>query len=257
MTSFPSISSQRLLRKGPLVEETFRLFSGWDFNRSVEENLNTGLHGSFRTQGWEREVLVTVGRRLKNFHLMEPLVVLARNGMGLADWRDCWRLWVGVTEEPFGSFVRDWLFEEYVAGRYNVRSEDAREFASSAWAAHSQDGKALSDYGLLRAARDLLKTAVDLGLLLGKGPAKTFSPAQMGDDVLLFHIHLIAAIEGSYVKVPTSIHWRLALMSPDDVHRTLLRLHQYRKVDYQVAGSFVQLGLPHSTPLAFSKALKP
>ncbi|NEJ90898.1 hypothetical protein GR223_33970 [Rhizobium leguminosarum] len=257
MTGFPSISSQRLLRKGPLVEETFRLFLGWDFDESVESNLIARLHGSFRTQGWEREVIATIGRRLKNFVLMEPLVVLARNGMGLADWRDCWRLWVGITEAPFGEFVRDWLCEEYIAGRYNVRSEDAREFASYAWAAHSHDGKVLSDYGLLRAARDLLKTAVDLGLLTGKGPAKTFSPAQMGDDALLFHIHLIAAVEGSYVKVPASVHWRLALMYPDDVHRTLLRLHQYRKVDYQVAGSFVQLTLPHSTPLAFAKALKP
>lgn len=256
MTGFPSISSQRLLRKGPLVEETFRLFSGWDFDGAVETNLSAGLHGSFRTQGWEREVLVTIRRRLKNFDLMEPLVVLAHNGMALADWRDCWRLWVGITEAPFGDFVRDWLYEEYVAGRYNVRSEDARGFASSAWATHSQDDKALSDYGLLRSARDLLKTAVDLGLLKGKGPAKTYSPAQMGDDSLLFHIHLIAAVEGSYVKVPASAHWRLALMGPDDVHRTLLRLHQYRKVDYQVAGSFVQLTLPHSSSLAFAKALK-
>jgi hypothetical protein len=255
MITFPSIFSQRLLRKGPLVEETFRLFAGWDFSRSVMENLDAGLHGSFRTQGWEREVIATIGRRLKNFELMKPLIVLANNGMPLADWRDCWRLWMGATEDPFGSFVRNWLYEEFLSGRYNVRSEDAKGFASLAWANHDHDSKTLSEYGVLRAARDLLKTSTDLALLMGKGPAKTFLPAQMGDDAFLFHIHLIAAIEGSYVKVPASAHWRLALLSPEDVHRTLLRLHQYRKVDYQVAGSFVQLTLPHSTPLAFVKAL--
>jgi hypothetical protein len=34
------------------------------------------------------------------------------------------------------------------------------------------------------------------------------------------------------------------LMLPSDVERELLRLHQYRKVDYQIAGSIVQLTLP-------------
>jgi hypothetical protein len=33
-------------------------------------------------------------------------------------------------------------------------------------------------------------------------------------------------------------------MLPADVERELLRLHQYRKLDYQVAGSIVQLNLP-------------
>ena len=33
-------------------------------------------------------------------------------------------------------------------------------------------------------------------------------------------------------------------MNQDQVHAHLLRLHQYRKVDYQVAGSIVELTLP-------------
>jgi hypothetical protein len=33
-------------------------------------------------------------------------------------------------------------------------------------------------------------------------------------------------------------------MRPSDVDRELLRLHQFRRLDYQVAGSLVQLKLP-------------
>ena len=33
-------------------------------------------------------------------------------------------------------------------------------------------------------------------------------------------------------------------MMPSDVERELLLLHQYRKVDYQIAGSIIQLTLP-------------
>jgi hypothetical protein len=45
-------------------------------------------------------------------------------------------------------------------------------------------------------------------------------------------------------KVIASPEWRLFLMRPADVERELLRLHQFRKLDYQVAGSLVQLSLP-------------
>jgi hypothetical protein len=45
-------------------------------------------------------------------------------------------------------------------------------------------------------------------------------------------------------KVIDSEDWRMFLMRPADVEQELLRLHQYRKLDYQVAGSLVQLNLP-------------
>ena len=45
-------------------------------------------------------------------------------------------------------------------------------------------------------------------------------------------------------KVIASPDWRMFLMRPADVERELLRLHQFRKLEYQVAGSLVQLSLP-------------
>jgi hypothetical protein len=101
----PKIWSQRLIRKGPLVEETYRLFAGWDFDTSIERNMHKGLHGKFKTLGWEKEVATTIGRRLRDFVKLKPLIVLAQASVSFADWRDCWRLWVGATEEPFNSFA--------------------------------------------------------------------------------------------------------------------------------------------------------
>lgn len=250
----PTIFSQRLLRKGPFVEETYRLFAGWDFSAKIEENLGRGLHGNFRSLGWEREVVATISRRLKHFDLLKPLIVLAQRGLPLLDWRDCWRLWIGATEQPFGRFALDWLYEEYQSGRYHLRSEDARELVKDAWADHAPQ-KPLSEYGVQRAARDLVKTAADLGMLLGSGPVKTFAPITMSDNIFLFYVHQIAELEDSYTKVPSSKYWRLAYIRPDDVHRTLLRLHQYRKLDYQVAGTFVQLALPQKSAVSFAEGI--
>ena len=106
--------------------------------------------------------------RLKNIDALRPLVILARNGMKLDDWRDCWRLWIGATEEPFGGFVRDWLFPQMQSGRLQFRAQDVREYAIKAWNLHSPK-RPLSEHGVVRAARDLVHTAAQLGMLSGGG----------------------------------------------------------------------------------------
>lgn len=251
---FPTTFSQRLLRKGPLVEDTYRLFASWDFTLSVPENLQRGFAGQYRSLGWEKEVTTTVGSRLRSFDRMKALVVLASNGMSLPDWRDCWRLWISACEQPFGQFARGWLYDEFLSGRYNIRTEDVVETAAASW--HERAGnKPISAYGVLRAARDLLKTAADLGMLNTKGSVKTFAHPTMSDEVFLFYVHQIAEFEGSYAKVPGSPLWRAAFMSPEDVQRVLLRLHQYRKLDYQVAGSIQQLTLPHGSAIEYAESI--
>ena len=248
------VFSQRFLRKGPLVEETYRLFAGWRDDVSVEANFESAFRDRFPTIAWAKEVRLTTSGRLRNPDAVRPLIVLARNGIKLDDWRDCWRLWIGATEEPFGSFVRDWLYPHFAAGHYQVSAEDVREFAISAWKAHSPK-RPLSEYGVVRAARDLVHTAAELDMLSGTGPGKTFSTRSFGDQVLLFYVQMIADLEGSATKVPESPLWRLALMPPSEVHVTLLHLHQFRRLDYQVAGSLIQLTLPYPSALAFAESL--
>ena len=235
--------SQRLLRKGVLVQETYQLFSDWDFGLSPEANLARGLIGRQATQGWDNEVVATVRRRIRDFPLVKSLIVLAQRKMPLADWRGCLRLWVGATEEPFHSFATGWLFDERVRGRSVIRSDDLLQVVDEAAGQRVRMTAPLSEYSRIRAARDLLKTACDLGMLEGDGPARAFSNITMSDDVLVYYAQLIAELEGEPSRVPSSRLWRLAYMSPQDVHLALLHLHQFRRLNYQVAGSLAQLGL--------------
>ena len=43
--------------------------------------------------------------------------------------------------------------------------------------------------------------------------------------------------------MPASKLWRLAYMAHPDVHLALLRLHQFRRLNYEVAGNIVQVEL--------------
>lgn len=243
----PAEWSQRLLRKGVLVHETYRLFADWDLGLTTEENLTRGLAGRAATQGWDTEVVATIRRRVRDLDRMKSLIILAQRALPIVDWRDCLRLWVGATEEPFHSFATGWLFEEKVRGRSVIRSEELVPVVDAA--ASKRPGKVapISDYSRIRAARDLLKTASDLGMIGGAGPARTYTGIVMSDDVLVYYVQLIAELEGDVSRVPDSKLWRLAYMSPQDVQLMLLHLHQFKRLDYQVAGSLMQLSLPASS----------
>jgi len=56
-------------------------------------------------------------------------------------------------------------------------------------------------------------------------------------------------------KLVASHAWRLFLMRPADVEHELLRLHQYRKLEYQVAGSIVQLSLPCASTREYAERM--
>ena len=45
------------------------------------------------------------------------------------------------------------------------------------------------------------------------------------------------------------------LMTPGDVERELLLLHQYRKLDYQVAGSIIELTLPCANACEYAERM--
>jgi hypothetical protein len=76
--------------------------------------------------------------------------------------------------------------------------------------------------------------------------AKEFASYHLPERSFLYLLHAIRD-EVSPSKIVESSDWRLFLMRSADVEHELLRLHQFKKLDYQVAGSLVQLRLPCAT----------
>jgi hypothetical protein len=56
-------------------------------------------------------------------------------------------------------------------------------------------------------------------------------------------------------KVVGAPDWRMFLMRRSDVEHELLRLHQFRKLEYQVAGSLVQLSLPCTSSREYAERM--
>jgi hypothetical protein len=247
--------SQRLIRKGALIEETYLLFGNWRDQFSLETNFDRVFHGNLRTDAWRREVRTTLRRRFRDIDAARALILLARANYPLENWRYCLLLWIASQELLYGDFATSWLFEEYHSGRLQLRTEDAIRYIKLAWGALNQDATSLSDYGTQRTARDLLRMARDLGVLKGSGSVKTFSPIHLSDELAVYCCQAIADLEHSTTRIVESPMWRVFLMEPSEVHSMLLRLHQFKLLRYEFAGSLVQIQLPCASAYEFAERM--
>ncbi|MDZ4064474.1 MAG: BrxA family protein, partial [Coriobacteriia bacterium] len=97
-----------------------------------------------------------------------------------------------------------------------------------------------------RVASGLLRIATDFGLLRGT-QAREFASYHLPDESLLYLLHSMKEVESSPRKLVDSTDWHMFLMNAEDVERELLRLHQFHKLHYDVAGSIVHLRMQHAS----------
>ena len=255
MKSVTEPLSQRLLRKGALVEETYTLFAQWAEDESFDKNFDRIFYGHFRSEGWKKEVRSTLHRRFRDLEDAKPLIELAQRSYNLIDWKLCLHFWIALRETMYGIFLENWLFPQYVSGCLLLRTEDAVPYVRQSWKTLNATRAPLSEYGAVRTARDLLRMARDFGLLEGEGPTKKFASLHLSDDLFLYFCHTVETEEKSTSRIPASNLWKLLMLDQERVHDHLLRLHQYRKLDYQIAGSLVQLTLPCASASEYAKRM--
>ena len=100
----------------------------------------------------------------------------------------------------------------------------------------------------------MLKIAADFGLLKGSA-IREFAAFHLPESSFLYLLHAMTDAWQSVDKVIHSPDWHMFLMSRSEVEGELLRLHQFRKVHYEAAGSLLQLKLPCKSATEFAESL--
>ena len=240
--------------KGALIDETYIAFQNWDFGQSKDANLaefrdNNPIGAG--SANWLRDVSFVLSRRLDPGGRDRPLVELAQSGYDRQAWSPL-LLW-HMTRDEF--LVRDFfisfLFPLFSEGTYRV---DGRDLIPYLMAVPNSEG--WTESTTKRIASGLLGIATDFGLMRGRG-AREFAPYHVPDGSFMYLLHAVAEDRPNAADIVTSPDWRMYLMHPDDVERELLRLHQYRKLNYEVAGSLAQLALPCDTAAEYARELIP
>ncbi len=249
--------STRFTRKGALIEETYAAFQHWDlsipFRKNIEKIREENAIGA-RNEKWLHEILTTLSSRFGGNESIAPLVLMVQGNLVLYKWKPCLLWHMGNIDALYYRFACKWLFTRFREGAYMIRTEDALPFVRKITDGQIASGGKLSEYGALRAARDLLKMAGDFNLLEGK-VKKKFANYHIPQEAFVYVLRGLLDMGYTTSQVLASTDWRLFLMDADDVERELLRLHQYKVLEYDVAGSIAQLTLSSPSLEAYAKEI--
>jgi hypothetical protein len=181
-------------------------------------------------------------------------VELAQGRCDLEEWKPL-LLW-HMTRDEFllRDFLQNWLFPAFDTGTFRVRSKDLESYLHGIRKRGGRIEHPWSETTLRRVAEGLLKIAADVGLLRGRG-VKEFASYYLPERSFLYLLHAMRDEKMSPGKVVAAPDWRMFLMRPADVEHELLRLHQFRKLEYHVAGSLVQLSLPCATSREYAERM--
>ena len=241
-----AVVSSFTLVKGAMIEETFAVFASWNFQKTKRENLDHVRQANpigAKSETWLRDVAKVINRRFDPDGRDRALVRLAQLGCDLETWKPA-LLW-HMTRDEFllRDFLVHWLYPQFDAGTFRVRPEELHPYLLSIAKRGGVVEGAWSESTLKRVAAGLLKIAADFGLLRGT-IVREFASYHLPERSFLYLLHAVRDDVGSPRKLVELEDWKMFLLRPGDVERELLHLHQFRKLEYQVAGSLIELSLP-------------
>jgi hypothetical protein len=253
-----SVVSSFTIIKGSLIDETYAMFKEWDFDKSATEN---------RRRAWQENIVAapsaraaedrvkSIGRRFDPAGRDRPLADLAIAGCGRGVWEPL--LLFHMTRDEFlvRDFLLNWLWPQFTQGTYRLHTDDVTKYLMSLSKRRDIEwsGK-WTDSTTSRVASGLLRIARDFGLLTGRA-YREFTSYHLQEESFLYLLYALAESETNARRILESEDWRMFLMNASDVDRELLRLHQFDRVHYQVAGSLIELKLPHESLADYTREL--
>ncbi|WP_242352149.1 MULTISPECIES: BrxA family protein [unclassified Anaeromyxobacter] len=246
-----------MISKGAMISETYAVFQSWSFEVPKAANLARLRAENFigaKSAVWVDQVAKVLNRRFDPEGRDRPLVILAKRNCSIEVWKPI-LLW-HMTRDEFlvRDFLVNWLYPAFDKGAFRVKPEDLFPFLR---AIESRGGQVEGDWSentIKRVAAGLLKIAVDFGLLKGSG-VKEVTTYHLPEEALLYVLHALRERTESAQSILASEEWRMFLLRRDDLERELLHLHQFRKVEYHVAGSLAQLTLPCGSVLEYAQRM--
>lgn len=238
--------SSNLAIRGPFVDETYRTFSDWKLDASPAENFRLLADSNSigaSSQSWLNKFIQVLKRRYDLNGSDRRLIELVQQGWHIDDWKPV-QLWhMSRKDELLRLFFEEWLFEKHEAGIVVITAEPVVDYLRSLIKSRLGSVEAWKENTYRRVANGLLKIAVEFHVMRGR-VNKEFEAYRLPEKSLIYLLHALMEREQSTRKVIEASDWRMFMMKPNAVEEELLRLHQYGKLRFERAGSFLELTLP-------------
>jgi len=250
------VVSSYTIVKGSMLQEAYAACRHWDLQKSNDENFAALRHETSipaKSTSWRNDVCKVLHRRFDLGGLDQPLVILAQGGCSYDLWKPVY-LWHMTRDEYLvRDFLCRFLFPEHQDGALKLRSEDVIPYLKSLGLS-GRYTETWTDHTTKRVAAGLLRMAVDFDLMTGS-ISRDFVSYHMPDQAFLYLLHASADTQPNAREIIAQDDWKMYLMDRDDVEQRILRLHQFRELHYEVAGSVAQLSLPCKSALEYAQRM--
>ncbi len=243
--------------KGAQLEATYEVFQRWDLGANKSSNIAAVKDGRLAVTGtakWHLYLGKTISRRFDTDGPDRILVELAQAACPMATWKPV-VLW-HMTRDEFlvRDFLTGWLYDQHRSGAWRLRAAHVIPYLRNLSTRPEVTVKEVwAESTTKHVASDLLRLAVDFGLMTG-ARVREFVSYHLPDDAFVYLLHAAHENEPNAHRLVHLPDWHMFLMEPDDVQRELFRLHQFRRLHYEVAGSLGELRLPYTSAAEFARA---
>lgn len=244
----PATISTFSVTKGGMVDETYACFAGWDLGLSLDDNLERFKEANpilSKTSKWLHEIRKIFHTRFTDIDRHRPLIRLAQAGYPKSNWAPILLWHLCFRELLLSDFLETWLYLRKEEGMVRVRASDVRVYLSGL-AARGLIERQWSENTISKMSSSLPAYAASFGLLRGRA-TKEIAAFHPHEDVLLYILHDLGEEIASGDLLLGDVRWRRLLLSRAQLEQELLRMHQHRKLRFEISGSTVALELPHKT----------
>jgi hypothetical protein len=241
--------SSKIIKAGALIPDTKALFSAWNLEFSVNENLQRmrreNLMGKTSRSRAEDILAIFRQRYLDEENVARALATIVKrqsNGNTL----DRILYFHAVRADTLlHDLVIEQLVPQWSRGVMEIDNNDV-EATLKKWV---EEGKTSTPWGkstIRRVRQGALSTLRDFGVLQG-AVKKCIAPAYLSVQAFAYIAFYLKQHQPSGAKLLDLVDWKLFFLPHDGTERFLLEAHQQGLLEYHVAGSVVRLTFPVET----------
>jgi Putative inner membrane protein (DUF1819) len=252
-----SVYTSRIIKAGALLADTKTLLVNWDETHSVQENLSrTRRENIFGKASRSRvEDILTIFRQryLISQPVTNALAFLVKEGFPGEALDRILYFHAAQADLLLHDIVTQVLTDFREQGKTDVTVDDIQS-AIRQWL---HEGKMISQWSevtILRAAREILSTLRDFGVLQGASK-KRLAPVYLPVEAFAYLAFYLQQRQPSGERLLHDPEWGLFFLSHHMVERFFMEAHQLHLLEYYAAGSIIRIAFPAASLEEYAHAL--
>ena len=249
--------TSKIIKAGALLTDTKILLAHWDTARSVQKNLDRirreNIFGKASRSRIEDILAIFRQRYLTSEAVTRSLVALVQQGLPGEALDRILYFYATQSDALLHDIVTEVLALFRMQGRIDVTVNDIQS-AITDWIKEGKTVSQWSDITVLRAAREVLSTLRDFGVLQGT-VHKRLAPIYLPVEAFAYIAFYLQQQQPSGERLLHDPEWQVFFLSDHAVEHFFLEAHQLRLLEYHAAGSVIRITFPASSIEEYAYAL--